>query len=366
MKRILVIEDEPQIQENIHEILSMKGFYTITASNGWDGLNFAKEEQPDLIICDIQLPELNGYEILKALRQDAASDRIPFIFLTAKAQKSDLRQGMDLGADDYLIKPFTAIELLRAINSQFAKQANIERQTQRKLNELRNNITYSLPHELLTPLVGIINGAQVLRECYDTIDRVESLEMLDAIESSGKRLHTLIKSHLAYAELELIATNPQAIAALQATPTYCDSKPILSQVATQKARERDRADDLQTDLQDALIDISAEWFQQVLEALIDNAFKFSLPGSPVRIVSSFAEQILHVFVIDHGRGMTTEEIAAIGAYMQFQSNFHKEHGTGLGLMIAQRIVDLYKGEFAIESFPGQQTIVRISFPIAQF
>ncbi len=125
MKKILVIEDEPAVRANILELLELEDFYGIGAENGLIGIVWALEHLPDLIICDVMMPELDGYGVLTTLREEPLTATIPFIFLTAKADKSDLRQGMELGADDYLTKPFTDTELLKAIAARFEKQAAI-------------------------------------------------------------------------------------------------------------------------------------------------------------------------------------------------------------------------------------------------
>lgn len=115
MKKILVIEDNKEIRENIVEILELDSYKTIEAANGKEGVQKAVEELPDLIICDIMMPELDGYGVLHILVKKEATANIPFIFLTAKAERSDMRKGMNLGADDYLTKPFEDTELLDAV-----------------------------------------------------------------------------------------------------------------------------------------------------------------------------------------------------------------------------------------------------------
>lgn len=147
MKKILVIEDENSVRSNILELLEAEDFDTIGAENGFIGALWAQEHLPDLIICDVTMPEVNGYEVINALRQETATARIPFIFLTAMADKSDIRRGMELGADDYLTKPFTRAELLGAIATRFAKQEAVMQQyhaeqqrveiLQQRVNELQ-------------------------------------------------------------------------------------------------------------------------------------------------------------------------------------------------------------------------------------
>jgi anti-anti-sigma factor len=125
MTTILAIEDEANILANIQDILELEGFNVLTAANGKVGVELARRHRPDLIICDVSMPELNGYDVLVALRQDTSTIEIPFVFLTANASRADFRKGMSLGADDYLTKPFTPIELREAIATRLEKQAKL-------------------------------------------------------------------------------------------------------------------------------------------------------------------------------------------------------------------------------------------------
>src|SRR5215510_8072165 len=129
MRKILVIEDEPEMRRNINALLRYREYETIQAENGRKGVELARREKPDLILCDVMMPELDGYGVLQALQQDAGLALIPFIFLTAKADKDDLRSGMNLGADDYLTKPVANKDLVNAIEARLRRaelQANRE------------------------------------------------------------------------------------------------------------------------------------------------------------------------------------------------------------------------------------------------
>jgi len=121
MKKILLIEDNNDVRENTAEILSLSNYNVLTAKNGKEGVEFALKDKPDLIICDIMMPVLDGYGVLHLLSKNTETSTIPFIFLTAKAERSELRKGMEMGADDYLTKPFDNIELLNAIESRLKK-----------------------------------------------------------------------------------------------------------------------------------------------------------------------------------------------------------------------------------------------------
>jgi len=128
MKKILVIEDEEIIRENILKLLKAEGFDVTGAENGVQGLNAAVSNLPDVIICDVMMPELDGYGVLMALRSNPVTATLPFVFLTGKAERSEMRQGMELGADDYLTKPFTKAELVGAIASRLKKQEAVAEQ----------------------------------------------------------------------------------------------------------------------------------------------------------------------------------------------------------------------------------------------
>ena len=126
MKKILIIEDNNDVRENLVEILQLSSYETIEAENGKIGVEKAKRDKPDLIICDVMMPELDGFGVLKILNKDPKLMHIPFLFLTAKAEKTDFRKGMGLGADDYITKPFDDVELLESIEIRLKKSENLQ------------------------------------------------------------------------------------------------------------------------------------------------------------------------------------------------------------------------------------------------
>jgi diguanylate cyclase (GGDEF)-like protein len=152
MIKILVIEDEELMRANNVQILEFENFDAISAKNGLIGVQLAQEQLPDLILCDVMMPGLDGYGVLRALRQNPATAAIPFIFTTAKASKADFRQGMELGADDYLTKPFTSDELVAAIATRLKKRAAIAQRYTTKLKQAEEKLNYSVYYDSLTNL----------------------------------------------------------------------------------------------------------------------------------------------------------------------------------------------------------------------
>src|SRR6201996_9712221 len=128
IRKILVIEDEPEMRRNLTTVLRLEKFQALPAENGRIGVELAKKEKPDLILCDVMMPELDGYGVIAALRADAGTVTIPFIFLTAKGEKPDVRAGMNLGADDYLTKPVSKDDLLNAIYARLKRVKRAARQ----------------------------------------------------------------------------------------------------------------------------------------------------------------------------------------------------------------------------------------------
>lgn len=194
MKKILVIEDEAPIRNNILEFLEAEKFQAIGARNGCTGIRLAREHLPDLIVCDIMMPDIDGYSVLTELRQDPVTKIIPFIFLTAKTDRDALRRGMELGADDYVTKPCTPTELLSAIAARLEKHAAymnhyfVERerakelqkkvQQLQQLSETREELLQKISEELRDPLSSINMAIQMLKVARNEQARDRYLKIL--------------------------------------------------------------------------------------------------------------------------------------------------------------------------------------------
>jgi signal transduction histidine kinase len=359
--KILVIDDDEQVCDMIAASLSMEGFETIQAMDGHEGIAAARQHAPDLIVCDIMMPNLDGYATLSAIRKDPATATTPFIFLTGQTTKSDMRLGMDLGADDFLAKPVMIQELVMAIQSRLQKHQLARQETERKLNELRVNLSTSLPHEIRTPLSGIIGFAEVLRDDCAGLKATEISEMATIILKSATRLGILVENFLTYSQLELLSANPnkQAFVGREASVVL---KVHLEEVATKKGNEYERSSDIRLALSGNEAAISTQNMKRIAEELIDNALKFSKDGSPIEISSDQTETSFILVVRDHGVGMEPKNLAEIGAYRQFDRTRHEQQGSGLGLAIAKRMTELYGGRFAMESVVGKGTSVTVELP----
>jgi signal transduction histidine kinase len=364
MKTILVIEDEPTIREIITEFLEDVDFKVISAENGARGLELAMTHSPDLILCDIMMPELDGYGVLTQLRSQPQMATVPFVFLSAKADKPDMRQGMELGADDYVTKPFTRAELLNAVTSRLEKQATVSKHYRHKLDDLRSSISYALPHELLTPLNGVAGLSDYLKDAHKTIKPDEILEVADLIHRSAKRLTRVVQNTLLYARLHLLtqeADKPHEYL----SDRLEQPEAVITKVAQATAATADRTTDLTLQLDTAPVQISESNLTKIVEELVDNACKFSAPGTPIQVTSRSQDDRFILEVSDLGRGMTPAQVVDVGAYIQFERKFYEQQGSGLGLAIVRQLVQIHHGDLVIESEPNQHTIVRITLPTSK-
>ena len=360
LKRILVIEDAPDVRAMICDILEAHGWRSLSAADGEEGLTTAKSQHPDLILCDIRMPRMDGYAVLKELRANSATASIPFIFLTGLAEKPNIRQGMDLGADDYLVKPFTPQELATAVESRFRKQAIVLELAEKKLNELRATLNSALPHEMVTPLNSILGFSGLIMNSPE-IGLKEAREYAGHVLQAGERLHQLIESFVFYSQLELALSDPERAAAFKLAEPL-PLKDRIEIVAGRTAKEARREADLLLELEESTARIAQMHVDRVIRELVTNAFKFSPKDSPVRIVSRNQPGLAEFIITNEGRGLSPEQIASMGAHLQFERTAQEQQGTGLGLAIVKRLAQLYGGAFWIESTPGASTSVHLQLP----
>ena len=361
MKRILVIDDEEWLREMVHMALAQKGFDVIDAENGAVGIAKARKELPDLVLCDVNMEKVDGYLTLSALRNEPATAAIPFILMTGLADNAGMRHGMELGADDYLPKPFTIDGLYAAVEARLKKAQTLRDEAEKKLADLRDNLSMMLPHELRTPLNGILAYGEILAVEAATLPAAEVAEMGQVIHDCGKRLERLIENFLIYAQIELLGADAQKRSALRHKQTQCPAK-LIEDHARAHAQAADRPDDLRLDLADQPMPISEGYLAKIVDEVVQNAFKFSEPGKRVSVTLSDSPNGVVLSVTDQGRGFSTEHITKVGAYMQFERKIQEQQGLGLGLVIAKRLTELHGGTLSIQSERGAATTVAVNLP----
>ncbi|MDI1335387.1 MAG: response regulator [Lacunisphaera sp.] len=358
--KVLVIEDDPHWRSLIEVRLEGDGHTVLVAADGLAGLALAAE-RPDIILCDIDMPRLNGFGVLEALRQQPALRDIPFIFLTGKTTRADQRKGMVHGADDYITKPFQYEELVEAIAAVLAKRTALTAELRHHSDEHRRELTAPWAHELLTPLNGILGAAAVLESEFGSISRGELRELAASIRLSAVRQLALARKLMQHFQLESLREGgwDDPAAAIDAGAGLDDEAQLV-------AAQAGRAADLHVAIQPAAVRISAGWVQPALNELVENAFKFSSAGTPVTITGGTVDGLYRLEVADQGPGMTADECEHIAAFRQFRRAKQEQQGLGLGLAIVQNIAALHHGSLTLEPGPGGKGLRAIlELPLAE-
>jgi two-component system sensor histidine kinase/response regulator len=364
MKNVLVIDDEEALRSLVRVALGSEGYNVLEAENGTLGLELARTHVPALILCDIHMEGMDGYTFVEQLRHEPLTAAIPVILVTGVMRDySSVRHAMGVGADDYLLKPFSVEELLAAVRMRLLKQQTIVQRAESRLSELRASIALSLPHELRTPLVAILGYSDLLREYYETMERKEIGAMAVDIHTAATRLHTLIENFLIFAQIELMGADESRSNDLRQARTH-DLQTFVKLLARRKSEEYHRPNDLVLDLKEVSAAISADYFEKIITGLLDNAFKFSDAETQVHVGCVSQDGWTLVTIADHGRGMTPEQISNVGGYVQFERKMYEQQGSGLGLIIAKRLLEIHGGSLAIESQPNAGTRISAKLPAA--
>ena len=361
MASILVIEDNEAVREEIAACLRFEGHDVREAATGRAGLALVAEQVPDVIVSDLMMPELDGHGTLAALRANPETATVPFVFLTARAEKTEVRRGMEEGADDYLTKPFSLDELRGAVRAALSKRVRAADHTDRQLSALREQMSQNLPHELRTPLACIMGYAEMLADGADAIPPADVATMARQILDAGLRINRIAENALLYMQLELLHRGRGERTSLStARPAAWDA--LVRRIASHQALVLGREHDLELRLDAAPVFIEESYLERLTAELIDNAFKFSPAGSRVVVSTTASAAGVELRVTDAGGGIRSEQIGALTERIDFKRFTQTQEGVGLGLPIAQRIASLWGGSLRIDSHFGVGTTVAVILP----
>jgi two-component system sensor histidine kinase/response regulator len=194
MQRVLIIDDSAEVRDVIATTLERFGFSTRQAIDGTTGVQLAREWKPNLILCDVRMPGMDGHRTLEAIRESPTTATTPFIFLTAALEKSDMRRAMGSGADDYLTKPFTAEELVEAVTARLAKQSELQCEIYKKAEKLRHDVVQLISQEIAGPLDGILGLTSDMMKDPAALPPEKVFAKARQIRESVERLNQLAKS----------------------------------------------------------------------------------------------------------------------------------------------------------------------------
>ena len=359
--RILVIDDNAGLRSSLASALESEGYAVRTGADGNQGVQIAREFKPAVVICDMHMPHANGTSVLATLRQEESFALSQFILMTGDLDGTPQRLGMNLGADDYLAKPFTVDEFLNCVSVRLQRSLLYKRAEDRALSHFRQTISQSLPHEVFTPLTGILGFTEVLREEIGRVSPAEAGRMVEEIHGSAERLHRTLRNYLRMLDvLNESATGPAILDRTRAG----EVAGIVRSAAASVTERHGRSSNFRLECVEVDVPLGAADLSTLVIELIDNACKYSVEGSPIGLKVSATVDGVRLAVSDRGRGMTPDQIAQIGAFRQFDRKKYEQQGLGLGLTLTQHLVERHGGLFRIESLAGTGTTVVASWSAA--
>ena len=362
---ILVVEDDSALLDGLRDILELSGYKVLTARNGLEGLVVLQKQLPDLIVSDINMPRMDGYQFYSQVRARPDWVSLPFIFLTAKSEKTDIRHGKMLGADDYITKPFEEADLLVAVQAKLNRHAQLEAATSRQVADLKRSILTTLNHEFRTPLTYITTYADMLGDTNVGTD--EFKEFMRGIQAGSDRLRRLVEDFILLVEL-------QTGEAQQTYDRRCarlTDLPLLLNMALERVRPRAEARKVQlaTEYAPPLPPIKAdrEFLLDAVVRLLDNGIKFSgRGGGVVSLRAAPGGRGVRIQVVDQGSGMPADQLDKIfDVFYQIDRAKLEQQGSGSGLAIVQGILRLHGGEISAVSAAGEGSTFTIEIPIMQ-
>ena len=362
---ILAIEDDPRVLELIAFLLEEEGYRVLPARSGEAALAVLQLDKPDLIISDVMMPGLSGFELYEQICANAEWAQIPFIFLTAKDQKADIRRGMGLGADDYLTKPFAPDDLLTAVQVRLKRAARTQTAVDEATADLKTAIVETLTHEFRTPLALIMGYTELLEATGPEMNEEVFQATLHGLHEGSQRLMHLIEDFLLLSRLnsgallQEIRDRPQEI---------IEPDPTVEQTVERYADQTDPG------IISFTLSLGGEGLQvaaarhhllDIASRLVDNAVKFTKGvGGQVLVSTRRDGQFWSLEVTDNGPGIQPQALPTIfQAFRQVDRQKLEQQGAGVGLAIVRGVTEAYGGRVTVKSTPGKGASFAVWLPL---
>ncbi|QPJ64381.1 MAG: hybrid sensor histidine kinase/response regulator [Candidatus Nitrohelix vancouverensis] len=353
--KILLADDTPANIQILHRVFADQGLEIFIATSGDVALENIRRSQPDLVLLDIMMPGLSGFEVCKALKEDEATRDIPVIFISAKNETEDIVEGFDLGAVDYVVKPFRLEEVIARVTTQL-RLRRVDQENQ-KLVEAKNVFLGMAAHDLRNPLVCIRGFSELLKD--EDLDVESQIEYKELIHSVSNEMLTILNDLLDISQIESgklkLTLKPNDLGKLVERRVHLN-KNIAKKKEIQILSELESLPSVQFDF---------ERMGQVLDNFISNAIKFSPQGTVIRVRLKQSENKARIEVVDEGPGISEDEISQLfGEFQKLSSRpTAGESSTGLGLAIVKKIVNAHGGEVGVTSEVGRGSSFYFCLPL---
>lgn len=365
-QRILVVDDHEPLLVAIRGVLESEGYTVLTATDGSRALRMMQEVHPDLIIADIMMPRMDGYTLYKEIRAQPEWVSIPFIFLTAKAEKEDRLKGKDLGAEDYLTKPFDPHELVIAVRSRLKRSRDIRKAEEVKFEHLKQQIVNVLGHELRTPLTYVRGYTELALEDIPSLSPAALQEFLLGIKRGADRLNRLVEDLMLLVQIDA----GRAAEEFQLLVSVHNDLSSVLETAIQRYQNQALAKgvDLELEVEPDLppVRLCEPYLLDAVGRLIENGIKFSQGDNQrVTVSARSTDDLVEISVADRGVGIAPENLPHIfKRFEQADRETMEQQGAGLGLALARELVSLHNGEITVESTLGEGSTFTIHLPVA--
>ena len=355
--KLLIVDDLPQNIQVLGNVLRDQGYQLSFAMDGRTALTLIKKEKYDLILLDVMMPDLDGYDVCDLLKQDPLHRDIPVIFLTAKIDVGSIVKGFKLGAVDYITKPFHSEELLLRVQTHLELKTTREKLAQS--NMAKDKFFSIISHDLKNPFHALLGFSELLISHFDTLDRDKAMVYIQNIHNSGKSLYKLLENLLHWSRLQTggIKCNPEGIDLLAAVEQCLAT--LHSSYTIKKIHIVNTIDS------GIMLSVDSDMIELILRNLISNAIKFSDKGGEIQIDSKSIDDFVEIAISDTGTGIKAEDIPTLFKIDTRHSmpGTSGEKGTGLGLILCQEFIELNKGKLWVESQIGQGSVFKFTLPL---
>lgn len=362
--KILIIDDIPENIKILGHILMGKGLKVAVGHNGKQAVDMASSIIPDLILLDISMPEMDGLEACKLIKSNPLTSHIPVIFLTARTEIEDITRGFEMGAVDYVTKPFNHHELLSRVVTHLELKVSkdllkLQNESLIELNKTKDKFFSIIAHDLKNPLTGLLGLSQFLSDDIDRLSREDIREMAEGLFGSSKRLFDLLNNLLEWARIQTGSLQVQ-LEPVNLKSSFSETLDLLKNSYSSKKVNIFENIDPQTEV---LCD--KNMLASILQNLLFNAIKFTNVSGNVRIYSEpFGENFIKIFIEDSGIGINKEKILRLfdpGSKNQTPGTANEE-GTGLGLLLCKELIEKQSGTISVESTAGVGSIFSFTLP----
>jgi two-component system sensor histidine kinase/response regulator len=360
---VLIVDDNPLITTVLKSLLQNEHFDVIVASNGEEALAAVDSSGIDVVVCDVMMPKMDGYEFHESLRARSEHAHIPFIFLTALSDDSEVKRGLLTGADVYLTKPFDPRQILPLIKGKVHRSRALKQKTEEQLEAYRKRVVNTLSHEFRTPLVAITTGSELLVDHGAKLDPARARNLLEAIQRGGQRLEKLVGDFMLLQQLDSGSGKKM----YESRGRVVGPETLLERV-TDKRKADLAALGFSFQVECSCTGVSMYCYEPYIEdalgRLIDNAVKFSRETKEVRVKAWSEKSVIYFEVADRGVGLDPSKVSqAVELFGQINRDKFEQQGSGMGLALVSRYMSIHGGNLECGTRPEGGAIVRLGIPL---